>query len=109
MKDIATKKPTKALRLAALAALVCFVLFSFGTLAVAVGHTHEHADHHCADSQCEVCVQLQHASQLLKQLMPAVVSLLAALAAAYILCSVFSFTDATAADTLVSLKVQLNN
>lgn len=109
MKDIATNKPTKALRLAALVALVCFTLFSFGTLAVAIEHTHEHADHHCADSQCEVCVQLQHASQLLKQLMPTGVSLLAALAAAYILCSVSSFTDVAASDTLVSLKVQLNS
>lgn len=84
---------------------ICFVAMSAFTLTTIASH----ADHECCGEQCEICLHISHLRNTLKQLCTAAFILAAVLSASYAVCVIVNVYKFCQRDTLISLKVQLNN
>ena len=84
---------------------ICFVLASILSGAFVALHS----DHECSGEQCEICLQISHITNTLKQLRAAV--LLVAVSLAAISATLIAVSDNKAVDfaTPISLKVKMNN
>lgn len=85
---------------------ICFVLASILTPVVAF-----QSDHECSGEHCEICLQIAHITNALKQCMTAVFAVAVAVSAAAMSAIWFAACDKNAAyyiDTPITRKVQMN-
>lgn len=96
---------SKAQKWIAVILCVCLVVvsvFSFVTIA-------SYADHECSREHCEICLEIAHLQNTLKQFCAAVSAIAFTFAAIYVFAAIVEVDRANRTGTLISLKVQLNN
>ena len=84
---------------------VCFLLASVLSVAFVISHS----DHECIGEQCEICLQISHITNILKQLRAAVFSI-AVFITAVLTAMLAAYDNRTPYFvTPISLKVKMNN